>query len=181
MIKAAFLDRDGIINKDYGYVHKINEFVFEDGIFDLIKIFMNLNYKIFIITNQSGIARGYYDEKDLFLLHDYMIKVFLENNITITDLYYCPHLVTSSLEPYAIDCNCRKPKPGMIIKAAADYNVDLKNSVLIGDNLTDVEAGRRAGVGQNILISNETVIDNKIKVYDDLISLKEAIEKQKFF
>lgn len=123
-IKAAFIDRDGIINKDFGYVHKWSEFVFVDGIFDVLKLLQNYEYLLIVITNQSGIARGYYDEKTVEKLHEKMIHVLSSHDIRLDDIYYCPHLPSSNLVEYAVECSCRKPKPGMILTAADKHNID---------------------------------------------------------
>ena len=126
-IKTIFLDRDGVINKEVNYLFKISEFEFIDGIFDALINFQKLDYQIIIITNQSGIARKYYKEKDYQILTKWMLGQFQEQGIKILDIFHCPH------DPNA-SCDCRKPKPGMIEKAKDIYDIDIKNSVLI-DNL----------------------------------------------
>ena len=152
--KALFIDRDGVINVDKDYVFKISDFEFTDGAFELCKYFQFLNYKIFIITNQSGIARGYFSIKDLNLLHDWMLKCFSNEKIFIEKIYYCPHH-----PEFDMKCKCRKPQPGMILKAAEEYNIDLSKSLLIGDKNTDLEAGKNAGVKNLILIKKNNTID----------------------
>jgi D-glycero-D-manno-heptose 1,7-bisphosphate phosphatase len=137
--KALFLDRDGVINIDKGYVHKIEDFEFIEGIFDLCKSYQDKGYLIIVITNQAGIARGYYTEEDFLKLSEWMKKEFAKKNVIITDIFYCPHH-----PDFTGECECRKPKPGMILEAAKKYNIDLSKSILIGDKITDIEAGKRA-------------------------------------
>lgn len=144
MKKALFLDRDGVINVDKKYVHKIEDFEFCEGIFKLCRIFTQKNYLIFVITNQSGIARGYYDEKDFATLSAFMCEEFAKKGILINKIYHCPHLE---------GCECRKPKPGMFLKAYKEFNIDKENSFFIGDNLTDMQAGLNAGLKKLYLIN----------------------------
>jgi D-glycero-D-manno-heptose 1,7-bisphosphate phosphatase len=139
--KALFLDRDGVINIDYNHVHKISEFHFVDGIFNFCKFFLNNGYIIVVVTNQAGIAKSFYTENDFFVLSEWM-KDFLEMKlIKIEKIYFCPHH-----PDFTGPCNCRKPNPGMILKAKNDLNIDLKRSVLVGDKNSDIEAGLNAGI-----------------------------------
>jgi D-glycero-D-manno-heptose 1,7-bisphosphate phosphatase len=154
--KALFLDRDGIINIDKRYLYKIEDFVFVDGIFDICRYYQDRGYMIFVITNQSGIARGYYSEGDLDILHSWMVDRFRDMSITITDISYCPHHSKYGIGDYRLNCECRKPKPGMILELAKRYDIDLPNSLLIGDKPTDIEAGKEAGIKENILINIES-------------------------
>ena len=135
--KALFLDRDGVINVDKNYVYKVQDFEFCAGIFTLCALFLSKGYKIFVITNQSGIARGFYSKKDFENLSAFMCDEFAKKGVFISRIYHCPHLE---------ECECRKPKPGMILKAQAEFDIDLANSVFIGDNLSDMQAGKNAGV-----------------------------------
>jgi D-glycero-D-manno-heptose 1,7-bisphosphate phosphatase len=138
--RALFLDRDGVINVDYGHVHKIDDFHFNSGVFELCNYFKKNNYLIIIITNQAGIAKGYYDEDQFHKLNNWMISKFKENGIEITKVYYCPH------HPNYQSCECRKPNPGMLKKASKEFNLDLENSFLIGDKDTDINAAKNAGM-----------------------------------
>ncbi len=140
-MKAAFLDRDGVINEDYGYVSNIDKFKFKKGIFELLRFLEMNGYALFIITNQSGIARGFYNEEDFFKLTKWMKEELKRENIEIKDIRFCPHHPDITGE-----CECRKPKPGMILDLAKIYNIDLKNSIMIGDNNSDIEACKRAGL-----------------------------------
>ena len=145
--KALFIGRDGTINIEKHYVYKKEDFVFMPGIFDLLKHFTDNGYLIFIITNQSGIARGFYSEEDYNRLTSWMLNEFELKGIKITKVYHCPHHpdITGP-------CNCRKPKPGMILQAIKEFNINPSVSVLIGDKKSDILAGENAGIGENHFI-----------------------------
>lgn len=170
--KALFLDRDGVINVDKSYVYRAQDFEFCAGIFALCALFLNKGYKIFVITNQSGIARGFYSEKDFENLSAFMCEEFAKKGVFISKVYHCPHLE---------NCECRKPKPGMILKAQAEFDIDLANSVFIGDNLTDMEAGKNAGVKTLCLVDNgrdklNEKSDETSKFYEKFANLDEIRE-----
>jgi D-glycero-D-manno-heptose 1,7-bisphosphate phosphatase len=144
-IKTIFLDRDGVINKEVNYLKKIDDFEFIKGIFNACQYFQNLGYEIIIITNQSGISRGYYDENDFQNLTKWMFSQFKKNKITILDIFYCPHSPDSN-------CFCRKPKPGMLLNAKKKYNIDMENSWMIGDKNDDIIAANKSGIYKTILV-----------------------------
>lgn len=144
--KALFLDRDGVINVDKNYVYRVEDFEFCAGIFDLCAWFMARKYEIFVITNQSGIARSFYSEADFEKISTFLLKEFEKRALAIKKIYHCPHLE---------GCECRKPKPGMILRAADEFEIDLKNSIFIGDNFTDMQAGANAGISTLCLISSD--------------------------
>mgnify|MGYP006113735525 FL=1 len=144
-IKTIFLDRDGVINKEVNYLYKIEDFQFIDGIFGACIHFLKLGYKIIIVTNQSGIARGYFTENDYHNLSNWMLKQFQKQSIDILDIFYCPHGPKSN-------CNCRKPLPGMFLKAQDKHDIDMKNSWLIGDKEGDIIAGISSGILNTILV-----------------------------
>jgi D-glycero-D-manno-heptose 1,7-bisphosphate phosphatase len=146
-IKTIFLDRDGVINKEVGYLHKIKDFEFIDGVFETCHYFKNLGYKIIVITNQSGISRGYYTERDFEILTSWMLAEFKKNDIKILDVLHCPHL------PYA-NCNCRKPKPGMLLEAKKIYNINMLESWMIGDKESDISAAISSGISNTILVKS---------------------------
>ncbi len=141
MNKALFIDRDGVINVDKVHVFLKEDFEFNPGIFDLCRKFSDDGYLIIVITNQAGIAKGIYTEDVFLKLTDWMIGEFKKNGITISKVYYCPHHpdITGP-------CECRKPKPGMILIAREEFDLDLSISVLIGDMESDLQAGRNAGI-----------------------------------
>ena len=157
--KALFLDRDGVINKEINYLYKIDDFVFNKGIFRICKHFSLNGYKIIIITNQAGIARGYYDIDDFKILNNWMIKQFLKEKLKLMQFIFV-HIILILLG------NCRKPNPGMIFKAQKEYNIDLSKSILIGDKKSDISAGENAGIKINLKIkkNNLTSIFEKYKI-----------------
>ena len=145
--KALFLDRDGVVNIDKHYLYKIEEFEFVDGIFELCHKYQNAGYLIFIITNQSGIGKKMYTQNDFDIITNWMVTEFKKEAITISEVFYCPHDPEESGP-----CDCRKPSPKMILDAATQYKIDLSDSVLIGDKISDIEAGKNSGIGTSILI-----------------------------
>lgn len=151
MTKALFLDRDGVINKDIGYAFKPEQIEFMPGIFELCQHAVDLNYRIIIVTNQSGIARGYYSEADFQALNQWMRACFAEHGITITAIYHCPHH-----PDFSGDCPCRKPKPGMILQAIEQFALDADRSVMIGDNLSDMLAAFTAGISRRLLLKESS-------------------------
>jgi D-glycero-D-manno-heptose 1,7-bisphosphate phosphatase len=151
--KALFLDRDGVINVEVNYLYKIEDFVFIDGIFELCRYYQNLGYIIVVVTNQSGIARGYYTKEDFERLTSWMLKEFEKNGVKISKVYYCPHHPDISGE-----CECRKPKAGMLKEAQAEFNIDLGASVMIGDKERDIEAGLNAGLSETYLFDEESKV-----------------------
>jgi D-glycero-D-manno-heptose 1,7-bisphosphate phosphatase len=153
-MKAAFLDRDGVINNDYGYIDSWERFKFCDGIEIQLRNLITQGFELFIITNQSGIARGYFTEIELFKIHNKMKYELSNKGIKIKDIFYCPHHSKGIVEKYSIECNCRKPKPGLIIQATENFMINLSESILIGDKITDIEAGISAGVSKNFLLNN---------------------------
>ena len=146
MNKALFLDRDGVINIEKNYLYKINDFKFIDGIFNLCKYYQKLGFMIFVVTNQSGIARGYYSKNDFQKLTIWMIDEFKKNDIEIKKVFFCPHHPDISGK-----CSCRKPNPGMLLEAKEEFNIDMKNSILIGDKERDIEAAINAGLSKTYL------------------------------
>jgi len=151
--KSLFLDRDGVVNVDLDYVSKPSQVVFIEGVFDLCRYAIKKDYLIFIITNQSGIGRGYYTERDFIFLTKWMKHIFEKEKCPITKVFYCPYHPVYGIGKYKRDSQFRKPNPGMILRAQKRYDVDLQNSVLIGDKKTDIEAGLSAGIRLNILFS----------------------------
>ncbi|MCD6201309.1 MAG: HAD family hydrolase [Bacteroidales bacterium] len=152
MNKALFIDRDGVINREKGYVFRVEDFEFIDGVFEALKEAAGLGYKILVITNQAGIARGYYSEMDFHKITKWMLDEFRKKGVEITDVYYDPYHPEYGKGKYRKESLRRKPAPGMILDAVRDHHINLQRSVLVGDKLSDIEAGRRAGVGRLFLV-----------------------------
>lgn len=148
---ALFLDRDGVVNVDHGYVSKREDFEFLDGIFDLCRAARQLDYRIFIITNQAGIGRGYYTEDDFHALTGWMKEAFEAAGAEIDAVYFSPYHPEHGVGEYKRDSDCRKPRPGMLLQATREFEVDLGRSMLVGDKPSDIEAGLAAGVARNLL------------------------------
>jgi D-glycero-D-manno-heptose 1,7-bisphosphate phosphatase len=145
---ALFLDRDGVINRDHGYVGRIEDFEFIPGIFDLVRFAcQTLGWPVIVTTNQSGIGRGLFDEAAYQRLTHWMRERFRAEGAPLTAVYHCPYHPEYGIGAYKQDHPWRKPRPGMILEAAADHGVDLAGSALIGDGQRDIEAGAAAGVG----------------------------------
>ncbi len=149
--KALFVDRDGVINKrmsDHDYVKSWSEFIFNPKSLSILKKGNNNGYRIIVITNQRGIGRGIISPKTFVAISRKMVKELRNKDIVIDAIYYCPHLIKDN-------CSCRKPKPGLIVQAAKDYNLDLKKSLMIGDSEEDILAAKKAGVGKFVKVRSD--------------------------
>lgn len=157
-MKTIFLDRDGIINVDKGYVHSVSDFEFVKGIFSTCQYLQRKHYQIIIVTNQSGIARGYYTENDFLALNRWMLDVFSTKGVTIKDVFYCKHHPNTN-------CYCRKPKAGMFFQAEHKYKISKEDSWMLGDKETDIEAAVAFGISNTILKQNtlEAAVHSKAK------------------
>ena len=145
--KAVFLDRDGVLDIDKGYIYRPDQVEWVQGAREAVALLHRLGYAIYVVTNQSGIARGYYTQKDMEALHVYMAKEMEKAGGQIDGFYFCPHHPTKGVIPeLTIECNCRKPRPGMILQAMADHDLSREGSFLIGDNESDVQAALAAGI-----------------------------------
>ena len=175
MNKAVFLDRDGVITKEPPhYAHKIDQLELIAKSAEAIRLLNESGYKVVVISNQSGVARGYYQEKDIEIYNRAMKKKLEEENAYIDAIYYCPHYSKATIKKYKIDCDCRKPKPGMLKRAERDLNLDLKGSFLIGDKMSDIEAGYRAGCKTILVLTghgnDELKKNSKINIKPNYIS-----------
>jgi D-glycero-D-manno-heptose 1,7-bisphosphate phosphatase len=150
--RAAFLDRDGVINVDRDYVHRIMDFEFLPGVLAACRRIVAADYRLVVITNQAGIARGYYGLAEFEQLNNWMARRFAEAGAPLTAVYYCPHHPDGTVDAYRKVCDCRKPSPGLIIQATRDHDICLRQSFLVGDKPSDIEAGRRAGVARCFLL-----------------------------
>jgi D-glycero-D-manno-heptose 1,7-bisphosphate phosphatase len=158
--KAVFLDRDGVINKDTGYVHLVDDFEYIAGVFDACLALKQMGYLLVVVTNQSGIARGMYTEDDFHSLTEWMDWNFADKGVELDGIYYCPHHSENGIGEYKQDCDCRKPKPGMINDAANFLKIDLSESVMVGDKADDMRAAIAAGVGTRILVRSGKAVDD---------------------
>lgn len=144
---ALFLDRDGVVNVDHAYVHKRENFEFIDSIFELVIAANKAGYLVVVVTNQAGIGRGYYTEADFHALTEWMQEQFSLRGARIDAVYFCPYHPEHGVGQYKCESDYRKPGPGMLLQAAKDYEIDLSASFMVGDKPTDMQAGKRAGVG----------------------------------
>jgi len=148
--KCLFLDRDGVINNDIGYAYKPEHIEFVPGILELCQWAQANQYHIIVITNQSGIARGFYSEQDFSHLTDWMNEQFAHHGILIQDTFHCPHHPDITGE-----CNCRKPEPGMLLTAIKKYTINPQLSIMIGDKSSDMKAAEAANIGTRILLDTK--------------------------
>ncbi|ART80223.1 D-glycero-beta-D-manno-heptose 1,7-bisphosphate 7-phosphatase [Oceanisphaera avium] len=149
---VIFLDRDGVINQDTGYVSTRDNFVFIEGVIDAMKQLKEKGYQLVIVTNQSGIARGLFSEDDFIRLTEWMDWSLADRDIDLDGIYFCPHHPTEGTGPNTQICNCRKPAPGLFLEAIADLNVDVSASYMVGDKLSDLQAAQAAGIEHLILV-----------------------------
>lgn len=145
-ISTVFFDRDGVINLDKGYVYKIEDFEWVSGAKEAIIYLKEKGCNIYVVTNQSGVARGFYNEEDVIKLHLYINEQLKEYGIKIDGFYYCPHYPKANSFEYGIECSCRKPEPGLINKAIIENDLIREKSIIIGDKDRDVQAGINAGI-----------------------------------
>ena len=149
MTSAVFLDRDGVINVDHGYVSTWERFEFLPGVPDALRALQDAGYLLIVVSNQSGIGRGYYCEADVESLNQAVAQHLGSTvGVTLSEFYHCPHHPTEAEGEFRRQCDCRKPAPGMIRQAVLDHGIDLKTSLLVGDKDSDIEAGRAAGVAR---------------------------------
>jgi len=154
---ALFLDRDGVINVDHGYVHRIDEFEFLPGIFDLVRFAVHeLDWPVIVVTNQAGIGRGLFDEQAFESLTIWMRERFAREGAPLTKVYHCPYHPQHGIGDYRRDHPWRKPNPGMVLKAQMEFNLDVTGSVLIGDRLTDIQCAEAAGIGVCMILAPES-------------------------
>ena len=175
MMPALFLDRDGVINVEKGYLYKIDDFEFIEGVFGACLHFIQSGYKIVIVTNQAGIARGLYTESDYKILTDWMLSEFLRHGVVIDGVYHCPHH-----PDFTGPCLCRKPNPGLIYQAYQDLNLSLGESILVGDKKTDLIAAKIAGIKNRVLVRSGHKISNNDEhcaslVIDSIAKLPEVL------
>ncbi len=163
-VKAVFLDRDGVLNIDKNYLYKVADLEWMPGAKEAVALLNQEGYDVFVVTNQSGIARGYYKVSDMKKLHQHMARAVAAQGGKIKKFYYCPHYAEGTVAEYAIECNCRKPKPGMLLEAIEEYKLVPEYCWLVGDKDSDIVAANKAGVrgylftGDNLLTFVERVL-----------------------
>lgn len=145
MNKAVFLDRDGTINEEKDYLHRIEDFVFIPGAPEAIQRLRDAGFLVIVVTNQSGVARGYFSREDVDRLHEHIQRELAKIGTAVDAFYLCPHHPEKGKGEFKVDCDCRKGRPGMLLQAAAEHGIDLAASWMIGDKRADLEAGRAAG------------------------------------
>jgi D-glycero-D-manno-heptose 1,7-bisphosphate phosphatase len=178
--KAAFVDRDGVINVESGFLYRVEDFVFLPGAIESLRRLQGAGYVLVVITNQSGIARGLYTEEQYLRLTRYMQQRLSAAGVQLDAVEYCPHLPDALIARYRLDCDCRKPRSGMLERAAAALDIDLPASILVGDRATDIQAGRSAGVGRCWLVRSGAAlsaadIELADAVFDDLAACVRAL------
>jgi D-glycero-D-manno-heptose 1,7-bisphosphate phosphatase len=179
MQRAVFIDRDGTINEERDYLFRTEDFDFIPGVPKAIRLLNEAGFLVIVVTNQSGVARGYYTEEDVHLLHRHIARQLEKSGARVDAWYYCPHH-PAGRGSYALPCRCRKPLPGMLLEAARRFDIDLESSVMVGDKLVDLEAGAAAGC-RSVLVrtgygsQEESRARVAIEVFDDLLSAAESL------
>ncbi len=176
MRKALFLDRDGVINVEKHYLHKIEDFEFMPGIIEVMRQYQQNGYALVVVTNQSGIGRGYYTEEDFWKLTEWMKQKLEEWEIVLAGVYFSPYHPEKAIGEYLRESECRKPGPGMLLQAAKELDIDLTASIMIGDKESDVEAGRRAGVAQTIRLLEKGKVATESKADTVIYDVRELLK-----
>jgi D-glycero-D-manno-heptose 1,7-bisphosphate phosphatase len=165
--RALFLDRDGVINIDHGYVHRPEQTEWVDGIFDLCRDARAVGYDLVVVTNQAGIARGFYSESDFSAYCDWLRGQFAARGCPLLAIYHCPHHPDAGIGELRCACDCRKPAPGMLFRARDEWEIDLAASALLGDQSSDILAARAAGVGRWLQLGATSPESGRIITMDD--------------
>ena len=176
--KACFLDRDGVLIEEVNYLSSPDQVRIFPETVKALSLLKNNGYKIIVITNQAGVARGYFTEKDIVKVHAEIDKQLADNNLHIDAYYYCPHHPKGTVKGYNIECECRKPNSNMILQAVKDYNIDLKQSFLIGDKLSDLHAAENAGCRAALVLTGhgeEHINDAKLQNFPILKNIEKAV------
>ncbi|HDU8625575.1 D-glycero-beta-D-manno-heptose 1,7-bisphosphate 7-phosphatase [Morganella morganii subsp. morganii] len=168
-IPAVFLDRDGTINVDTGYLHEIDDFQFIENAIEAMQAIKQMGYALIIVTNQSGIARGMFTEDQFMHLTEWMDWSLADRGVDLDGIYYCPHHPEGTVEEFRQECNCRKPAPGMLLDAQKFLKIDMSNSYMVGDKLDDMLAGRAAEVGTTVLVRTGKPVTEDAEVAADMV------------
>ncbi|MFZ3207467.1 MAG: D-glycero-beta-D-manno-heptose 1,7-bisphosphate 7-phosphatase [Geobacteraceae bacterium] len=178
--RAVFLDRDGTINEEKGYLFRTEEFTFIPGAPEAIRLLKEAGFLVIVVTNQSGVGRGYYDEAAVDAIHRHLDRELAALGTGVDDYYYCPHHPEHGIGPYKLECKCRKPLPGMLLQASVDHGIDLSSSYMIGDKLVDVTTCIKAGC-QPLLIrtgygaGESAELPPGVPVYDNILAAVRTI------
>ncbi|ADP09869.1 Histidinol phosphatase [Erwinia sp. Ejp617] len=151
-VPAIFLDRDGTINVDHGYVSEIDNFEFIDGVIDAMRELKQMGYALVLVTNQSGIARGMFSEEQFMQLTEWMDWSLADRDVDLDGIYFCPHHPEAVVEQLRQSCDCRKPQPGMLLTAQKELHIDMSASYMVGDKIEDMQAAAAAGIGKKVLV-----------------------------
>jgi D-glycero-D-manno-heptose 1,7-bisphosphate phosphatase len=178
--RAIFLDRDGVINVDRGYTHRIEDFRFIDGSADALALLQSAGWRLVVVTNQSGIARGLFSSDDYERFTAHLRAQLQASGVHLDAVLHCPHLPDAAVATHRLACDCRKPAPGMLLRAARELALDLQASVMVGDRLSDVQAGRSAGLGRCVLVRSGHPLDAaEVRladaVFDDLAAFAKTL------
>jgi D-glycero-D-manno-heptose 1,7-bisphosphate phosphatase len=178
--RAVFLDRDGVINIDHGYTHRVEDFAFVPGSVGALQLLQSAQWRLVVVTNQSGIARGLFSSEDYERFTAHLRTQLKAAGVHLDAVLHCPHLPDAAVAHYRLACDCRKPGPGMLLRAARELSLDMPASVIVGDRQSDVQAGRAAGVGRCLLVRSghpNGVEDERLAdaVYDDLAACAQAL------
>ncbi|WP_058912369.1 D-glycero-beta-D-manno-heptose 1,7-bisphosphate 7-phosphatase [Entomohabitans teleogrylli] len=182
-VPAIFLDRDGTINVDHGYVHEIDQFEFIDGAIDAMRELKEMGFMLVLVTNQSGIARGMFTEAQFEQLTEWMDWSLADRGVDLDGIYYCPHHPEGSVAEFSLSCDCRKPQPGMLNSARDYLHIDMAASYMVGDKLEDMQAAAAAQVGTKVLVRTGKSLTSEAEsaadwVLNSLAELPAAIKKR---
>ena len=183
MNKAIFIDRDGTLIQEVGYLKMLEDLRFTFRATEALRIFKELGYLSIIVTNQSAIARGILSPKQLKKIHQRMTVLALEEGAVIDDVVFCPHFPDGRVPPYNVECECRKPKPGMIWSAREKHHLDLSQSFVIGDKRSDIEMAHNAGVPAVLVLTGygadtRSTLDLSAEVYPNLYAFATSLQNR---
>jgi D-glycero-D-manno-heptose 1,7-bisphosphate phosphatase len=170
MNKAVILDRDGTINEDRGYIYRPEDFVFLPGVPEAVRTMREKGYAVIVITNQSGVARGFFTTDDVERLHKHMQNELQKYGARVDGVYYCPHLPNGAVKEFAAECRCRKPETGLFERAVREFDIDAGRSYAVGDRLRDILPGRKLGMRTALLSPDGATADAVDAVYADLLA-----------
>lgn len=185
LVPAVFLDRDGTINIDHGYVHEIDQFEFIDGVIEACLELKKMGFALIVVTNQSGIARGMFTEEQFLSLTEWMDWSLADRGVDLDGFYYCPHALKGEDGNLQATCDCRKPQPGMFLLAKEELNIDMAASYMVGDKPEDMQAAINAGVGHKVLVRTGKPVTSEGEsladvILDSLAELPKAIKEGQF-